>query len=121
MPSRSLVARDLAELMKVLAHPDRIRLIEELRINERDVSGIADKLNISGSRVSQHLSLLRAHRLVEDRREGRSHFYRLAQPALASWIIEALDFVDVRNRADDGRHIDTARRLWTREIRDRTN
>lgn len=113
MPSRSLVARELADLLKVLAHPDRIRMIEELRAGEKDVSGIAATLDISSTRVSQHLALLRAHHLVEDHPAGRHHIYRLAQPALAEWLLDALEFVDVRKRMGEGQHIDAARRLWS--------
>lgn len=113
MPSRLIVSRDLAELFKLLAHPDRLRLIEELRLGECDVTGIADALNLPTTRVSQHLSSLRAYRLVEERREGRNHFYRLTQPGIAGWIVDALAFVDARNRAGDAVHIDNARELWT--------
>ena len=35
MPHRVLVAKELAELLGVLAHPNRIRIIEELREGER--------------------------------------------------------------------------------------
>jgi DNA-binding transcriptional ArsR family regulator len=113
MPSRLIVSRELADLLKLLAHPDRLRLIEELRVGELDVTGIAAALGIPTTRVSQHLAPLRAHRLVEERREGRNHFYRLTRPGLAAWIVEALEFVDVRNRLDEGSHIDSVREMWT--------
>lgn len=113
MPSRLIVSRELAELLKLLAHPDRLRLIEELRLGERDVTGISEALGIPSTRVSQHLAPLRAYRLVEERREGRNHFYRLTRPGLAAWIVEALEFVDVRHRLDEGSHIDSVRELWT--------
>lgn len=115
MPSRLIVSRELADLLKLLAHPDRLRLIEELRLGEQDVSSIAAALALPASRISQHLALLRAQRLVEERREGRTHFYRLVQPRLAGWIVEALQFVDVRNRLDEAAHIDNARARWTAE------
>lgn len=113
MPSRLIVSRELADLLKLLAHPDRLRMIEELRLGEKDVTGIAQALALPAVRVSQHLALLRAHRLVEDRRAGRSHFYRLAHPQLAAWILDALPFVDIRNRLDEADHIDRVRALWS--------
>lgn len=115
MPSRIIVSRELADLLKLLAHPDRLRLIEELRLGEQDVSSIAAALALPASRVSQHLALLRAQRLVEERRDGRTHFYHLVQPQLAAWIVDALQFVDVRNRLDEAAHIDNARARWTAE------
>lgn len=113
MPSRLVVSRELADLLKLLAHPDRLRLIEELRFGEKDVTSLADELKLPATRVSQHLGLLRAHRLVEERRAGRSHIYRLSHPHLAVWIVEALQFVDIRNRLDEAAHIDSVRALWT--------
>lgn len=113
MPSRLAVSRELADLLKLLAHPDRLRMIEELRTGEKDVTGIAEALNLPATRISQHLALLRAQRLVEERRDGRSHFYRLKYPPLAGWIIEALQFVDIRNRLEEAEAIDTARALWS--------
>ncbi len=113
MPSRIIVSRDLAELLKLLAHPDRLRMIEELRGGELDVSGIAEALMLPATRVSQHLAQMRAHRLVEERRDGRNHYYRLSHPHLAEWVVDALQFVDIRNRLDEAGHIDTARALWS--------
>lgn len=116
MPSRVIVSRELADLLKLLAHADRLRLIEELRFGEKDVTGLATALNLPATRVSQHLAQLRAHRLVEERRHGRSHFYRLSNPQLAAWIVDALQFVDIRNRLGEADHIDSVRDLWSTQI-----
>jgi len=113
MPSRLIVSRELADLLKLLAHADRLRLIEDLRHGEKDVTGLAAALDLPATRVSQHLALLRAQRLVEERRDGRNHFYRLAHPHLADWILDALPFVDIRKRLEEADHIDTARALWS--------
>jgi DNA-binding transcriptional ArsR family regulator len=113
MPSRAIVSRALADLFRQLAHADRLRLIEELRQGERDVTTLGQALALPTSRVSQHLALLRAHRLVEERRDGRNHVYRLAQPFLADWILEALPLVDIRTRLEEAEHIDAARALWS--------
>ncbi len=113
MPGRQLVARELAEVFKVIAHPDRIRMIEELRKGEKDVNTLADALELPGARVSQHLSLLRAHRLVEERRDGRHHFYHLIQPEIAGWIVDGLDFVEGRISGLPKSSVNQARRLWS--------
>lgn len=113
MPSRLIVSRELADLFKLIAHADRLRLIEELRIGESDVTGLAVALNLPATRVSQHLALMRAHRLVEERRDGRNHFYRLTHPHIAAWIVDALQFVDIRNRLNEADHIDSVRALWS--------
>jgi DNA-binding transcriptional ArsR family regulator len=113
MPSRLIVSRELAELFKLLAHPDRLRLVEELRGGERDVSTIAAALMLPATRISQHLALLKAVRLVEERRDGRTHYYHLVHPQMAGWILDALPFIDIRNRFENAAHIDDARARWS--------
>ncbi len=93
MPYRSVVSREMAELLGVLAHPHRLRIVEELRGGELDVGALKDILGISHSGVSQHLALLRAHRLVVERREARHVFYRLRHPELAVWLLDGLRFI----------------------------
>ncbi len=94
MPHRVLVTKELADLLGVLSHPHRIRIIEELRGAERDVNSLQEALGISHSGVSQHLMVLRSHRLVSERREGRRVFYQLRQPEIASWLMEATRFLE---------------------------
>ncbi len=92
MPYRTIVTKELAELFGVLAHPHRIRIIEELLAGEKDVKSIAEVLGIAPTAVSQHLSLLRSHRLISERKQGRSVFYHLRKPELAIWILGGLQF-----------------------------
>ena len=115
MPSRLVLAKELADMFKVLAHPDRIRLIEELRRSEKDVNTIASDMDLPATRVSQHLALLRAHRMVTERREGRHHLYTLTRPEIAGWIVDALDFVDRSPANVNRQNINDARRLWADE------
>ncbi|MFN4240537.1 MAG: hypothetical protein ACK4E5_07855 [Erythrobacter cryptus] len=61
MPSRVIVSPDLADLMRLLAHADRLRLIEELGPGERTGRELAAALALPSTRLSQHLALLRAH------------------------------------------------------------
>lgn len=94
MPHRALVAKELAEFLRVLSHPHRIRIIEELRDGERDVTTLQEALGINHSGVSQHLMTLRASRLVAERREGRRVLYQLRQPTVAAWLLEATRFLE---------------------------
>jgi DNA-binding transcriptional ArsR family regulator len=94
MPHRVLVAKELADFLGVLSHPHRIRIIEELRDTELDVNSLQAALGISHSGVSQHLMVLRSHRLVSERREGRRVFYQLCQPEIASWLMDATRFLE---------------------------
>ena len=114
MPSRLVVAKEMAEVFKVLAHRDRIRIVEVLRSREFDVNTIGAQIDLPATRVSQHLSLMRAHRLVEERRDGRHVYYSLTQPDLAHWIVDGLQFVEARAAADhlDPRTVKEVRQLW---------
>ena len=69
---------------------------------------------ISHSGVSQHLSVLRAHRLVAERREGRHVFYSLRQPELAVWLADAMRFLeqDSAAAADLRQAIKKTRAAW---------
>jgi len=113
MPSRTFVAKELSEVFKLLSHPDRIRLVEELGAGECDVNTLHERLDLPAPRVSQHLAVLRAYRIVEERRDGRHHYYHLTQPELARWIIDGMCFLDARLPGTEGRDaLDAARRLW---------
>jgi len=85
---------ELADLLGMLGHPDRLRLLLELRSEARDVASLVTALGASQSRTSQHLGLLKAHHLVVAERQGRQVFYRLRDEALPSWFLGGLDFLD---------------------------
>jgi DNA-binding transcriptional ArsR family regulator len=113
VPHRLLVTRELAAFFAVLGHPHRIRIIEELRDGECDVKSLQDSLGISHSGVSQHLMVLRANRIVCERRQGRHVFYRLRQPGMASWLLDATEFLEQESEALELREaIRKTRRAW---------
>jgi DNA-binding transcriptional ArsR family regulator len=92
-----------------------VRIVEELRAGEHDVNFLAEVLQVSHSRVSQHLALLRSHHIVRDRRDGRHVFYALSQPGLAQWLLEGLAFVeaDLARSQDVRSALEAARSLWS--------
>ncbi len=94
MSARERAAQELASMLHVLGHAQRIRIVEALRDGEQDVNHLMNAVGCSHSRVSQHLAKLRGLRLVRMRREGRHVFYRLTSPALAGWLVDGLDFVE---------------------------
>ena len=113
MASRIVVAKELSELMKIISHPDRLRLIEEMRTGERDVSTLAATLNLPQARVSQHIALMRAHRLLAETRDGRRHLYSLKQPEIADWILDGIDFIKDPMRGVTAEDFKEARTLWS--------
>jgi DNA-binding transcriptional ArsR family regulator len=113
VPHRTLVTRGLATFLGALSHPQRIRIVEELRAGECDVNTLAGALGISHSGVSQHLMVLRAHRIVAERKQGRQVFYRLRQPGLAAWLLDATEYL---GQPDEERQLHEAirktRKVW---------
>lgn len=94
MPYRKIAAKEMAVLLGVLSHPERLQIVEELRAGELDVATLQDILGISQAKTSRHLGVLRAHRLVAERPEGRHVYYRLVMPELAAWVAGGLAFIE---------------------------
>lgn len=81
-------------MLGALSHPHRIRIVEELKSGEMDVNSLQRVLEISHSGVSQNLAVLRAHRLVRERKDGRRVIYSLSDAGLAAWLLEGLRFLE---------------------------
>ena len=75
-PLEQAVAEELAETLKALGSPGRLRLLTELLADERTVEDLAAAAELSLSATSHHLRLLRSLRLVRARRDGRHVRYR---------------------------------------------
>ena len=69
---------DLAELFKVFGDSTRIRILFVLFEAEVCVCDLAKVLNMTQSAISHQLRILKANKLVNSRREGKSVFYSLA-------------------------------------------
>ena len=93
MPHRRIIAEELAALLGVLSHPDRIRIIQELSHEEAEVSHLRQVTGIPASRLSQHLGLLRGQHILRERREGRKVLYRLENPALYAWLVAGTELL----------------------------
>lgn len=81
-----------ADILKAIANPVRVRIIELLSEKERCVCELVPALGLDQPNISQHLSVLRNARLVETRREGTMVFYRLKNEKIAK-ILELVDEV----------------------------
>jgi DNA-binding transcriptional ArsR family regulator len=68
------------ELLKVIAHPVRIRILDELVKGVKCVSDFEDFLELRQPNISQHLSLLRQTGVVDYYVDGRLRCYFLTNP-----------------------------------------
>ena len=83
--------RDRAELMKLLAHPMRLQILDILRHESECVCHLTAVLGKPQPYVSQQLAVLRNAGLIDDEREGTNVFYRLADAELAPILAAVLE------------------------------
>ena len=76
-------------ILKALAHPVRLKMVEGLLGHECNVTKMVKALKLPQSTVSQHLSILRNQGIVEIRKEGVKTCYRVRDPKVIR-IIKAL-------------------------------
>lgn len=72
-----------ARIMKALAHPVRLRILDILRQEEQCVCHLTAVLGVRQPYVSQQLAVLREAGLVTDRRDGLMMYYRLQDERVA--------------------------------------
>jgi len=75
-----------ARVMKALAHPSRLFIVDELSRGERCVCELTEMIGADVSTVSKHLAVLREAGLVLDERRGVQVFYRLRVPCILNFF-----------------------------------
>ena len=76
----------LANMIKAMANPHRLEIIDLLGQGEKSVEEIAIDTDMSVANTSQHLQVLKAANLVEIRRGGNFIHYRLSHEEIyKSW------------------------------------
>ena len=71
-----------AEVVKAMAHPTRLYLVEQLAAGERCVCDLTDGVGSDISTVSRHLGILRNAGLLDSERRGKQIYYRLRAPCV---------------------------------------
>lgn len=81
-----------ARIIKALAHPSRLFIVDELSRGERCVCQLTDMIDAEMPTVSRHLSVLKNVGIVEDEKRGSQVFYRLRVPCVLNFFkcIEAV-------------------------------
>jgi len=87
-----------AEMLKALAHESRLMIVDRLSRGECSVGELRDLVGGDLSTVSKHLALLRAHGIVEARREGTTVYYRLLTPCVCNFFTCATQVLKERLR-----------------------
>ena len=75
-----------ATVVKAMAHPSRLLMIDELSRGERCVCDLRDLVGADISTVSKHLGVLKKAGIVEDDKRGKQVYYRLRVPCVLNFF-----------------------------------
>ena len=71
-----------AEILKALAQPTRLRILELLRDGEKCICEIVPAINGEQSNVSRHISLMQKSHLVTTRKDGVKVMVKVTDPEI---------------------------------------
>jgi ArsR family transcriptional regulator len=75
-----------ARIIKALAHPTRLFIVDELSRGERCVCELTDMIGVEMPTVSRHLSQLKSAGILVDEKRGSQVFYRLRVPCVLNFF-----------------------------------
>jgi ArsR family transcriptional regulator, arsenate/arsenite/antimonite-responsive transcriptional repressor len=75
-----------AKIIKSMAHPARLMMIEFLKKGDRSFSEIFDLFKLDKSTVSKHLLVLKEAGIVTSRKSGTDMIYRLEVPCVTDFF-----------------------------------
>ena len=79
-PLEPAVLENAARMLRVLAHPDRLRIVETLGKQRLSVGDLAEAIGLPQPQTSQHLTQMRAHGILDVERDGRNAYYLVVNP-----------------------------------------
>jgi len=92
-----------ARVIKAIAHPTRLFILDELSRGEKCVCELTDRIGADMSTVSRHLSILRGAGILTDEKRGSQVYYTLKIPCVLNFFdcVEAV----LKSSAEDYLHI----------------
>ena len=75
-----------AGVLKALAHPTRLFIVDELSRGRRCVAELTEMVGADISTVSKHLTILKGEGLIRDEKKGVQVFYELAMPCVMNFF-----------------------------------
>jgi DNA-binding transcriptional ArsR family regulator len=75
-----------AHIIKAMAHPSRLLILEELARGRRCVAELTAAVGSDVSTVSKHLSVLREAGIIEGERSGAQIYYTLRVPCVLNFF-----------------------------------
>ncbi|AKM79529.1 MAG: Regulatory protein ArsR [Candidatus Beckwithbacteria bacterium GW2011_GWB1_47_15] len=90
-----------ADTYKALAAAKRLEIVQLLRDQELTVTKIQQMLGLPQPNLSQHLQVLREHKLVNTKRNGQHVYYKLSHPNVVKSVDLVREMLVEQNRGDD--------------------
>jgi DNA-binding transcriptional ArsR family regulator len=75
-----------AKIMKALAHPTRLFIVDQLSSGEKCVCELTEMIGADTSTVSRHLSLLKSSGIIADDKRGLNVYYTLKTPCVLNFL-----------------------------------
>lgn len=94
----------LSARLKVMAHPERLRILDALRREPECVCHLEALLSKPQPYVSQQLRLLRDAGVISDEKQGQNVFYRICDAEVIAWLDVVVGPVSV-DAATRSRHV----------------
>lgn len=83
----------ISRIFKLLSDKTRLKILLSLEKGERNVTSIAEIVNMEQSAVSHQLKLLRENRMVRSRREGKTIYYQLDDDHVFDILEQTLEHI----------------------------
>jgi DNA-binding transcriptional ArsR family regulator len=104
-----------AEIFQALAHPTRIAIVEALQHGELPAGKLIEQLGLEQANASQHLAILRAKKIVTNRKSGNQVLYSLRDPVINEVLLILRRYffsqlADTKTMLEEIRQEGTARR-----------
>ena len=93
-----------AEVLKILAQPTRLKILELLRHRERCICEIVPAINGEQSNISRHISLMQKSHLVTTRKDGVKVMVKVKDTKIFE-ILDQVGFLLRRQIVEDGKLI----------------
>ena len=88
-----------ASILKVLAHPARLKILDLLTDRELTLAQVQEWVEVDSTSLARHISLLRQAGLVRDQRQGRVLHFR-AEKKFVEPLLALLEAVEPQQRED---------------------
>lgn len=75
-----------AKIVKAMAHPTRLFIVDELSRHEKCVCELTEMIGADTSTVSKHLSILKSVGIIIDEKRGSQVYYKLRVPCVLNFF-----------------------------------